>query len=93
MTIPATQNPIPKTVALVLVALCLAWLMKSYVVASLAKLDSMSPEDCLQHQRHLHQHSYLVQFITMLVLGGFYLGVVEVITYVIRLVIPKKADV
>jgi len=52
----------------------------------------MSPTDYIQYQRKLHSHPFAFHFITFLILGGFYIGVVEFIAYIIGLVIPKKPD-
>jgi hypothetical protein len=93
MNIPTKQNPIPKVVALILVSIVAAWLVKSYDVSALAKIDSTSPADYIQHERSLHQHPYGFNFIVYLIMGGFYLGVVEFIAYVVGLLIPKKPDV
>jgi len=90
MIAPATQSPIPKVIALILVSLAAAWLMIHFDASTLAKMDSMSPADYFQHQRELHQHSFAFHFIIDLVMGGFYLGTVEFITYVIKLSFPKK---
>jgi hypothetical protein len=92
MTTSTKQNPIPKVIALILVSIAAAWLIKRYDVSALAKIDSMSPADYIQHQRELHQHAYIFHFIVYLMMGGFYLGVIEFIAYVIGLLIPKKPD-
>jgi hypothetical protein len=90
MTTPTKQNPIPKVIALILVSMVAAWLIKRYDVSALAKIDSMAPADYIQHQRELHQYPYIFHFIVYLMMGGFYLGVIEFIAYVIGLFIPKK---
>ena len=92
MNAPTKQNQIPKVIALVLVSIGAAWLMMSSDASTLAKLDSMSPADYIQHQRELHHHSFVYHFILLLMMGGFYVGVVEFITYAIGLLIPKKPD-
>jgi len=86
------QNPIPKVIALILVSIGAAWLMIRFDASALAKMDSMSPADYIQHQRELHQHAFVFHFIVYLMMGGFYLGVIEFIAYVIGLLIPKKPD-
>jgi hypothetical protein len=93
MNAQTRQNQIPKVIALILVSLGVAGLMMGSDSSALAKIDSMSPADYIQHQRDLHHHSFVFQFIVFLILGGFYVGIVEFITYVIGLVIPKKPDV
>jgi hypothetical protein len=92
MNIPTKQNPIPKAIALILVSIVAAWLVKRYDVSALAKIDSTSPTDYIQHQRELHQHAYAFHFIVYLIMGGFYIGVIEFIAYVVGLFIPKKPD-
>lgn len=84
------QNPIPKVIALILVTAGLAWLMKWSDGAALLKIDSMSPADYIQHQRELHNHSYIVHFIFLLIFGGFYIGTVEFISYLIGQSFPKN---
>jgi flagellar biosynthesis protein FlhB len=86
------HNPIPKVIALILVSIGVAFLMLSFDASTLTKIDSMSPADYIQHQRELHQHSFVFHFVTFLILGSFYVGVVEFIAYLIGLVIPKKRD-
>ena len=90
MTTPTNQNSIPRVIALILVSIGIAWLFGRFDVSALAKINSMSPADYIQYQRGLHQHSFLHHFIVYLMLGGFYIGTVEFITYVIGLIIPKK---
>jgi len=92
MTTPTKQNPIPKVIALILVSIGAAWLMRHLDVSALAKIDSMSPADYIQRQRELHLHSFAFHFIVLLILGGFYVGIIEFITYIIGLVIPNKPD-
>ena len=89
---PTKPNPIPKVIALILVAIGAAWLMIRSDASTLAKIDSMSPADYIQHQRELHHHSFVFHFIFFLIVGGFYIGVIEFIAYVIGLIIPKKPD-
>jgi flagellar biosynthesis protein FlhB len=86
------QNPIPKVIALVLVTAAISWLMMRSDAAALSKIDSMSPTDYIQHQRELHHHSYVFHFVSFLVLGGFYIGAVEFISYLIVPLIPKRPD-
>ena len=92
MTTPNKQNPIPKVIALILVSIGAAFLMLRFDASALAKLDSMSASDVVQHQRDIHHHAFVFHFIVYLIMGGFYLGVVEFIAYVIGLIVPKKPD-
>jgi hypothetical protein len=85
------QNPIPKVIALILVSFCAAYLMKSFDASALTKLDSMSAADYIQRERELHSHSYFFHFVIVLVMGGFYIGIIEFITYVIGLCFKKPA--
>jgi len=84
------QNPIPKVIALILVSSGIAWLALTLDASALSKIDSMSAAEYIQYQRKLHSHPFVFHFITFLILGGFYIGVVEFISYVIGLAIPKK---
>jgi len=61
--------------------------------SALAKLDSMSAADYVQHQREIYHHSFIFHFILVLMAGGFYLGVVEFLSYVVGLCIRKKSVV
>jgi len=82
-TTAAPSNP------LVLVTLCTAWLVRVVDAHSLMKMDSMSPLAYIEYRHHLFEHSYLFAFIILLIGGGFYLGVVETVTYLIRGLVPK----
>lgn len=84
------QNPVPKVIALILVSIFGAWLMLHFDASALAKLDSMSAADYVQKQRELHHHSFVFHFISVLIMGGFYLGVVEFLSYVIGSCFPGK---
>jgi hypothetical protein len=84
------KNAIPKFIALLLVSIIGAWLMLGIDASALRKLDSMSATDYVQKQRELHHHSALFHFIIVLVMGGFYLGVVEFLSYVIGLCFSKR---
>ena len=92
MISPGKQNPIPKSIALILITVGVAYLLKQQDAADLAKLDSMSTAEIIQHQRALHQHSTAFHFFTFLILGGFYLGAIEFVAYLVGLVLPKKPD-
>ena len=84
------KNAIPKFIALLLVSIVGAWLMLGIDTSALSKLDSMSAADYVQKQRELHHHSVVFHFIVVLMMGGFYLGVVEFLSYVIGLCFKKK---
>jgi hypothetical protein len=84
-------NPIPKVIALILVSIGGAWIMLRIDAAALAKLDSMSATDYVQRQHELHHHSFVFHFLLVLMMGGFYVGIVEFIAYVIGLFV-KQAD-
>jgi hypothetical protein len=91
MATPTKQSPIPKVIALILVSICAAFLTLSFDTSALAKLDSMSAADYVQYQRTVHQHSFVYHFILLLILGGFYVGIIEFITYVVGLFF-KRSD-
>jgi hypothetical protein len=92
MATSSYQNPVPKVIALVLVTLCAAWLAVKLDTSSLAKMDSMSAADYIQRQRGMFHHSLVHHFIIFLIFGGFFLGAVEFLAYVIGFLIPKKSD-
>lgn len=92
MNVSSKYNPIPKAVALVVVTLVVAWLTLRFDVSAMAKINSMTPADYVQHQRELHQHSFGYHFVMFLIFGGFYLGAVELIGFVIHSVLPLKRD-
>ena len=91
MTTPTKQNPIPKVMALVLVSIGVACLMLRFDASSLAKLDTISAEELVRHERALHHHSFGFHFIVFLIIGGFYVGIVEFLTYVMGLCV-KRSD-
>jgi hypothetical protein len=84
------SRSIPKVVALILVSLCLAWLLRLYDSTALAKINSMSPTEYIQRQRELHGHSYSMHILSCLVAGGFFLGVVEFVATVIERMVGKR---
>src|SRR5438445_12417341 len=59
------QNQIPKVITLILVSIGAAWLMMGSDASTLAKLDTMSPADYIQHQRELHHHSFMYHFVLL----------------------------
>src|SRR5262245_41166413 len=77
-------NPIPKFIGLVFATVFVAWGIQRYSAHELVRLNSLSLDFYIQQQRELHRHSYLFHFVTWLVLGGFYLGTVEFIAFVMR---------
>ena len=80
------QNPISKVLALILVSIGAAFLMLRIDKSALARLDSMSATDYVQRQRELfHHHSFVFDFLVVLIFGGFYIGIVKFISYVIGL--------
>ena len=91
MDMPPKQGPIPKVIALILVSVGMAFQMKRFDASSLAKIDSMSAADFIQHQRELHMHSPLRWFILLLVFGGFYIGAIDFITYLIGSFLKKTS--
>ena len=83
-------DAILKLVALVFVMLCFAWYTQNYNSTRLAKLDSTTPAEFIQHARLVNQSPYLALFILQLLVSGLFIGSIEAITYVIGLGIPKK---
>jgi hypothetical protein len=94
MNMPASPSPMsrstPKVIALVLVSLCLAWLLRQYDAAALRLIDSMSTVDYIQHQRDLHSHSVYLHFLTCLICGGFFFGTIEFVAYMIANLSGRK---
>ena len=84
------KNAIPKFIALLLVSIVGAWLMLGIDASALSKIDSMSAADYVQKQRELHHHPVIFHFIIVLMMGGFYLGVVEFLAYVIGFCFKQK---
>jgi hypothetical protein len=82
-------NPIPKVIALILVSVGMAFQMKQFDAASLAKMDSMPVADFMKHEHGLHMHSPLYWFFAVLVIGGFFVGAVDFIAYIIELFLKK----
>lgn len=92
MNVSSKYNPIPKAIALVIVTTVVAWLTVRFDASALAKMNSMTPTDYVQHQRELHQHSLGYHFVVFLIFGGFYLGAVELIGFVVNSALPAKRD-
>jgi len=87
---PTKQNPIPKVIALILVSVGAAFIAMHIHDSTLARLDSMSATEYFQHQREVtHPHSFLFHFLLVLMMGGFYVGVVEFIAYLVGLLFKK----
>jgi hypothetical protein len=91
MESPPKQGPIPRVIALIFVSVGMAWEMKRFDASSLAKINSTPAADIIQHQRELHMHSPLHWFIIMLVFGGFYVGAIDFITYLIGSFLKKTS--
>jgi hypothetical protein len=85
------HNPLPRAVALILITLCVARLYQNYTAHALRKIDSMSPSAYVEYHRTLYEHTYLFNFLLLLVYGGFFLGAVEIVAFLIRALMPKGA--
>ena len=85
------NNAIPKFIALLLVSVVGAWLMLGMDASVLSRIDSMPPADYVEKQRELHHHSVVFHFFFVLMMGGFYLGVVEFLSYLIGLGFKQKS--
>jgi hypothetical protein len=83
-------EPLFHAIALLGVTALVAWLIRRYDVASLARIDSMPPDAYIEYARHLHGHPYFFHFVLFLIIGGFYLGLIELIVYVLRLCVPAR---
>jgi hypothetical protein len=80
----------PKVIALLLMSLFLAWLLGKYDAQALSMMDSMSPAEYIRHQRALHGHSFLMLAFSCLVCGGFFLGTIEFVAYLIEDLTGKR---
>jgi len=85
------KNAVPKFIALVLVTICAAFFAMYADRDLLAKMDSMSASDYIQHHRQIYQHSFSYHFVVWLFVGGFYIASVEFLAYVISLFVKKPA--
>lgn len=85
-----TANIISKIIALILVSIGLALLGGVFDHARLAQIDSQSPADVIQYERKLHQQGYLAHIIAALIFGPIYIGMVEGLARIIRLIIPQR---
>jgi len=85
------SRSLPKVLALVLVSICLAWLLRQYDATALHLIDSMSTADYIQHQRDLHGHSVFLHFFTCLICGGFFFGTIEFVAYMISNLSGRKS--
>ena len=81
---------LPKLIALLLVSIAGAWLMLRIDASVLSKLETMSATAYVEKQRAIHHHSFGFHFILVLVLGGFYFGVVEFLSSLIGRCFKKK---
>ena len=82
-------NPIPKVIALILVSVGMAFQMKQFDKSSLAKMDATPVAEFMKHQREIHMHSPLFWFFSVLVIGGFFVGAVDFIAYIIESFLKK----
>ena len=89
MTNSNSGGPVPKAVALAVLAAIMAWLLVTYNRTALHRLDSMTADQVVLRQRLIYHHSYLSLFLILLVLGGFCLGLIELIAYIVRQILPK----
>ena len=90
MTPNRNLNLLFRVIALLVVTAAVAWLVQYVDASSLARMDRMSAEEYMAYQHHVHGHGYTLHFFTMLIFGGFYLGTVEFIVYVLRLCFPAR---
>ncbi len=81
-----------KLISLILVSFGVAGLFGLISGNALTKIDSMSPEACVQHFKSLYQHSYLYRYILWFFLGGIYLCAIETTDSIIRRFLPKESE-
>ena len=86
MDTPKMQTFWFRCFALLVVTLCITWMMVSSDAHALAKIDSMSPAQYITYERGIHSHSAAVHFLTLGFFGALYVGVIELIVYVLRTV-------
>ena len=80
----------PKIIAFLLVSIVGACLASAADAWALLNIDSMSAADYVQKERELHQNSAVFCFFAVFVVGGIYLGVIELLSYVIGLFIKQE---
>lgn len=85
----SSQKIIAKTIALILVSMVVTLLIEHYNLRQLAKLDA-NPTDYLEHKRRVLHSSGQALFFMGVVQGAVYIGAIELISYGIRLLFPKK---
>ena len=69
-----------KIAAVILVSVFFASLAKSFDPSIIARMDSMSPTDYVEHQRKLLSHSLPLKCLTWILGGGCYTASVEVVS-------------
>jgi hypothetical protein len=84
-------NAIPKFIALILVSVVVAFIAIWADGLILAKIDSMSAAEYIEHQRKLYHHSFVHHFVLWVIVGGLYIAGVEFIAYVIGLCFKQKS--
>jgi len=93
ITLQSTSHFPSKVIALLLVSVLGMFVMQWVDADFFADLASKSPEAFMQEQKELHQQSLFLHFISALILGAFYIGLVEVLASVIyNRIIPRRKN-
>jgi hypothetical protein len=77
-------RPIPKILAFLIVSVFAAWYLHRSDLAALARMDNMTPDQYVAHQRAIHLHHVVTHFAAAVILGAVYLGVIEILAYLFR---------
>jgi hypothetical protein len=91
MITSAEENPIPKIVALILVCIGVALVLRRMDTSILARMNLMSPGAYVERARHFYQHSFLYHYLIVILFGGFFLGAVEFVAHLVGLLFKKTA--
>lgn len=93
MTITITKNTLfSSVVALALLTAGITWYVHfQYDPSALAKIDSTPVSEYLQHQRHLHGHSYFYGFASHFIIGGILICAFNLLSSALRAFTPWKS--
>jgi len=73
-----------------IVSLGVASLMLRFDASCLTKLDTIPAANFVRYERGLHHHSFVFHCIVFRIIGGFDMGIVEFLTYVIGLCFQRS---
>lgn len=75
---------LPKLLALIVVSVGVAWWLRSYDVRTLAKMDTMTADEFVAHQRSVHHHGAMLHFVSAFICGAIYIGAIECLAFLFR---------